>query len=458
MTQKENDRLELLLIDAVRNLQPKEAIDSDDHRYVICSKVRGEEGIEVTKIEEAILRAIKADSKPKTYLFSGHSGSGKSTELKSLEKSLARKKLFTIKIDAMESLDIQDPNYIDILFAVATQMEKCMREASMPLSAKLMNNVKSWFDEVIYENSTDRNISAGLETGVEASVNLPFIAKLMAKLSGQLKYSSNERKTIRKRLEPAISELMNYINAMVGEAEKKLKAKKFLGLVIIYDNLEKIKLSYPEGNSGHSTHETIFIDNAHHLSGIHCHKIYTVPLNLLYSVEHARMVQLYDETYVLPMIKVCKDRSRNVSSDGMSVFLEVAKKRLKVDEIFTDEELIKEIALFSGGNVREFIRMLLYMVETAKLEALPFKKEDIQFTFRRIIRDYETSPTDDDFQLLAQIYKNFAISNDPDHFRLLYNHCVLAYVNGEVWYDVHPALREVRKFKQALETLNNREK
>lgn len=51
---------------------------------------------------EAILKACKANSKPKTYLFSGHNGSGKSTELKTLEKTLNQKNLFTIKIDALE--------------------------------------------------------------------------------------------------------------------------------------------------------------------------------------------------------------------------------------------------------------------------------------------------------------------------------------------------------------------
>ena len=119
LTKAEIEKLENLLIEATGKLDPAEAIDESDPRYVNCAHVRGEEGIMVTKIGEAILKACKAGSKPKTYLFSGHNGSGKSTELKSLEKNLNKKNLFIIKIDALENLDLEDPNYIDILFAIA---------------------------------------------------------------------------------------------------------------------------------------------------------------------------------------------------------------------------------------------------------------------------------------------------------------------------------------------------
>lgn len=458
LTKAEIEKLENLLIEATGKLDPAEAIDESDPRYVNCAHVRGEEGIMVTKIGEAILKACKAGSKPKTYLFSGHNGSGKSTELKSLEKNLNKKNLFIIKIDALENLDLEDPNYIDILFAIASEIERQMREKNMPLSQKLMDNIKNWFSEVVYEKNTEEQIAAGAEAGVEMAAKVPIIGKLFAKLMGQLKYSSNERKTIRQKIEPSVSQLMGFINNMVIEAETILKDKKYLGMVIIYDNLEKMKLAFPGGNSNtysRSTHETIFIDNYHHLTGIRCHKIYTVPLSLVYSINHTRLGQLYDEAYVLPMIKVCETRSRTSHEEGIGILLQVARKRMDTERLFESSDLIKKIASFSGGNVREFIRILRYLVESALPEDIPFKEKDIQFTFRRIIRDYETSPSDRDFELLARVYLNFSISNDNEHFRMLNNHFIFAYVNGNTWYDVHPALQEVLKFKDALQKIES---
>jgi energy-coupling factor transporter ATP-binding protein EcfA2 len=461
LKQKEKDKGEHLLIEAARNLDPAEPIDSSDPRYVDCAEVRGEEGILVTKIDEAILKASKAESKPKTYLFSGHNGSGKSTELKTLEKTLVEKKLFTIKIDAQDTLDLEDPNYIDILFAIASEIEGQMRKKKMPLPKNLMNSIENWFYEVTTEKTTDKKLSAGVEAGVDASLKVPLIAKLFAKVMGQLKYSTNERKKLRRKIEPSVIQLTNFINNMVSQSEKILTKKGYLGMVIIYDNLEKMKLAYPVSNEtgeSRSTHEIVFIDNYHHLTGIRCHKIYTVPLSLVYSIHHTRLGQLYDDSYVLPMIKVCKTRSRNRDEKGIDTLLQVAQKRMDIDPVFESTELIKKIALFSGGNVREFIRILRYLVEPALPGDLPFTEKDIRFTFRRIIRDYETSPSDKDFELLARVYTNFSISNDRDHFRMLNNHFIFAYVDGETWYDVHPALQEISKFKAALQRLKEKEK
>ncbi|MCI0471938.1 MAG: hypothetical protein L0Y73_09780, partial [Candidatus Aminicenantes bacterium] len=380
LTQKEKDELERLLIDAVRNLDPAEAIDRSDPRYVDCAAVRGEEGILVTQIQQTILIALKSGSKPRTLLFSGHNGSGKSTELKSLEKALSGDKLLTIMIDAQEELDLEDPNYIDILFSIAVEIERQMREKQMPLPQSLMKRIEEWFDEIEIVKTVDKETKGEIEAGVEAKAKLPIIAKLFARVKGQLKYSSNERKTIRQKIEPSISQLMNSINSMVAEAETILKNKGYKGLVIIYDNLEKMKLAYLGGNEigqGRSTHESIFIDNSHNLSGIRCHKIYTVPLSLLYSINHTRLGQLYDDSYVLPMIKVCKTRSRKRDEKGIAAMLEVARKRLDVDRLFESVDLISKIALFSGGNVREFIRILRFLLETAQAGNIPLKNEDI---------------------------------------------------------------------------------
>lgn len=461
MTQKERDRLEELLIDATRKLDPTEAIDVSDERYVDCMAVRGEEGLQVTKIDETILRACKAGSNPKTYLFSGYNGSGKSTELKTLANALDREKLFTITINAVEAIDLEDPNYIDILFSMATEIEKHMKKNGWKLSKKLMKDISNWFNEVTLVQEVDKSISTGVGGTAEAGAKIPLIGALLAKFQVQLKYSSNERKTIRKKLEPAVSQLMGFINKMVMEAEKKIKQKGYLGLVIIYDNLEKMKLAYYGGNKnseGRSTHEIIFLDNAHHLSGILCHKIYTVPLSLLYSMHRTRLEQLYDEQFVLPMIKVCRTRSRDHSQEGIDIFSRIAEKRLDVGQIFKDKALIKDIALFSGGNVRDFIRLLKSMVEAVKPEELPLTEKNVQFTFRRKIRNYEIAPSEEEFELLAHVYNTFSISNDSAHYRMLNNHLILAYINGGTWYDVHPALQKVLKFEQALQKLNHPEK
>lgn len=179
MTKKEADKLGKLLIDAIRNLDPKKAIDNTDPRYIDCMSVRGEEGAVVKHIDTIILNACKAGSKPKTYLFSGHNGSGKSTELKSIQKALMDKKLFTIKIDANEMLDLEDPNYIDILFSIASGIERQMDNAKMPLPKQTVAEIEKWSSETIYENATDSGKSMDLGAGLKMDSSIPFLGGLM---------------------------------------------------------------------------------------------------------------------------------------------------------------------------------------------------------------------------------------------------------------------------------------
>lgn len=175
MTKKEADKLEKLLIDSIRNLDPKEAIDNTDPRYIDFMSVRGEEGAVVKHFDTIILNACKAGSKPKTYLFSGHNGSGKSTELKSIQKALIDKKLFTIKIDANEMLNLEDPNYIDILFSITSGIERHMDNAKMPLPNQTVAEIEKWSSETIYENATDSGKSMDLGAGLKMDSSIPFL-------------------------------------------------------------------------------------------------------------------------------------------------------------------------------------------------------------------------------------------------------------------------------------------
>jgi hypothetical protein len=455
LTRDEKIKREEALIHAVKNLDPTESIDSTDPRYVDCVDVRGEEGKLIKEIGAKIHRAFKAGRKPFTLLFSGHNGSGKSTELRTLQNELEEKNLFPIKINALEVIDVDDPGYIDILFTIAVEIERQLREKNMPLPEDLVDNITGWFGEVIYEKTSANEIAGEIKAGVDMKINIPLISKLFAHISGRLKTSSNQRKIIRRKLDPRVSQLMGLINLMITQAEAVLQKNNYLGMVIIYDNLEKMKLAYVGSKeSPKTTHETIFIDNYHNLTGLLCHKIYTIPLALLYSHHHTRLVSLYDADYVLPMVKVCKTRSRKPDMPGIRKLIDIAKRRMDTNEFFKSESLLNDIALFSGGNVREFIRILGYLVDAAKPEDLPLTSQNVNFTFRRVTRDFDTAPSDEDVEKLVKVYQTFAISNDIDHYRMINNHFILAYINGEPWYDVNPAMQQVDKFKKTLAKLS----
>jgi hypothetical protein len=61
---------------------------------------------------------------------------------------------------------------------------------------------------------------------------------------------------------------------------------------------------------------------------------------------------------------------------------------------------------------------------------------------------------DEHFNLLANVAKNKQVRNDTQHQAMLYNLSVLEYMNGDRWCDVHPAVRVLPEFKDALNKLS----
>lgn len=150
------------------------------------------------------------------------------------------------------------------------------------------------------------------------------------------------------------------------------------------------------------------------------------------------------------MIKV-KDEDGSICKEGIDLLCDVAKKRIDVKTLF-EEGAIDHLAEKSGGMLRDFIRLLAYAIEMAQAKGVktPINQKLAEQAFRRLVNEYGRMVPDEHFNLLAKVAKYKKARNDSDHQSMLYNLSILEYMNGDRWFDVHPAIRELSEFKDAF--------
>jgi hypothetical protein len=119
--------------------------------------------------------------------------------------------------------------------------------------------------------------------------------------------------------------------------------------------------------------------------------------------------------------------------------------RRRVAETLLDPEAMEALVEASGGLLRELIRLARLSVILARrrrdARILPGDvagaMREAQNTFRRILKL-------EDYRHLRKVQERKSLDDLPEEVanRLLHNLSILEY-DGETWWDVHPAVREL---------------
>jgi len=326
---------------AFLRFNPKQAITKESSYYVNCDEVRGDEG---RKIAFKIAEKIEISNAPgESYahcLFTGHVGSGKSSEILNAKEILEQDYQYhVIYLNALEMLDINDVYPTDLLFTIA---QKVYENKELDLPKKLLDNVERWFAEVIRETSLEEDFKEQIEAGAEMDAGIPWLGKLFARFSGQISKGGARRELIRRQLEKNVSELLRKVNDMLNAAERTLKSRK-KGLVLIIDELEKMVSSYLSDDNERRD-MLLFVNNNHLLTDLQCHLVCTVPIFLINSKSRTRLERSFDTIFELPVIKV-KQKSPDAEWEpGIQTLMQIANQRL---EGFSH---LEDLALFGGDE------------------------------------------------------------------------------------------------------------
>lgn len=415
-----------------QSFSPDLALKSHDPRYVDFSEVRGTDGLLDDMVEK-----IRLSNSPVTMLLSSLSGSGKTTELYRLSEKLSGRLLVSgqpeylvVQTDAFEAVDLADVDAVDVVLAIVGEIVKKCADHGLKF---VPNRFSSFFKDIKELFFSEVNIK-----------ELEFDS-LIGKVKAEIKTNPGNRTLIRNHLKSRSEGFLEAVNEIISEANERLEALGCGGLVVIFDNLEKI-IPIPVPGRG-TSHDSLFIDGSYLLRGLKCHKIYTIASSVVLT-QGGRLQDLYGEDALrLPMIPVFSRDGQRFEA-GISRLIEAVQKRVANagatmygdGGTFDLPETVENLCIASGGYLRGLMALFRVALQATKTLPLTGTIIDVAISNQRSSRlltvDKASVP------LLQQINRVSFIEQDERHQRFLENHLVFLYEDRlGPWYDINPVLR-----------------
>jgi hypothetical protein len=422
------------LLEAYQAADPR-PLASGDPYFVDLTVARA------SKATEHLKRMITncAEGRFSATAFSGHRGSGKSTELRRLEQELAGSH-YTLYLDVNDFLDAADLDYTDLFLLVSRALLDKLREGGVAIDAGLLKAVEQWFMTVTKETEESVKLSAGVSTEAKAGVEIPFIARLMAKLTADVKAGSSRKVGTRIELDRYFSGLLNNTNLLLV-SEALTRAGRPSQILILVDNLDRV----PPKKA-----DDLFFAHGSQLQDLNCHVVYTISIDTCYS--HKGIANAFPNHAILPNVKLRAGRTDLAPrKEAITALGEIVEKRINVDKLFADAKSVETLIAQSGGSVRQLIRLLREAVlssQARRIELMDAKSVDEAAQALRL--DFERILSADDYKRLAEVSISKRIQKDEDHMRSLSNLAVLEYNGTDLWHDVNPLIESIDAFKEAL--------
>ena len=403
---------------------PLKAEDTD--LYVDLDDVRGSSGL-VNKLA----RTIELSETTTTQLLAGHIGSGKSTELRLLQKQLQDEGYFVVFCQIIEDIDERDVDFPDVLLSM-------MRQMASQVEKRTEIDLKPGYFQQRFEEVNEL---------LKSKVDLSDLVNGLFNLSSAIKSSPNTRKKIREIFDPKTNDWLSAANDIIGKAVLELSKNKYNGLVIIVDDLDKVSVEkLPEQQP--SVAERLFLERHVQLTGFQCHIVYTLPLPLVYSCRERDIASLYklDAPPVVPMTKVV-DKDCKKYKKGFDNFISIIDKRLAkanaTASLFENNRIRDKVIKYSAGQPRQ---LMILIRESIIAGSVPIKDDYVENIARKIRHSYERQLRQEHWAIIEQVRQDNRLDRNADNdalcMELLANRAILYYLNEEQWYGLNPLLPE----------------
>jgi hypothetical protein len=331
-------------------------------------------------------------------------------------------------------LDLEDVEPEDLVFQIVRQLAADLKNVGFELGAHRFAN---WFDRLRALLSRQIQLDE-IQVGTD-----PLIFTFTA--NNLLGARQEFRRILRGQL-PTLYDLVN--NELLTSARLWLANPDhgcYDDILIIVDQTDRI----PESTLNyHTNHEQIFIRRAGTLRALNCDVLYTLPIELAYSLEGQGKIPDIFGTPIrkLPVIPIV-DRQGHRRDAAHDTLVRIAERRvnavgLRLGEVFTSTNLLDETVQASGGHVRNlfvFLRTMLHWVED-----LPIDRDVVKRSLRRAAADSALALDSRYWTVLDNVHQTKQPANmqDATWYRLLRDLYILVYQeSGGYWYDRNPILK-----------------
>jgi len=302
-----------------------------------------------------------------------------------------------------------------------------------------VSKLKSFYDWFKEHTKVEESMVAG---GVKGEINLFGIIKF------NLQNDASTREALKTKFLRNPRELIDTINLIASEVEATVGKN----IVVFIDDIDKLDLSQID---------EIFHKNIKLLTQPRLSIIYSIPIATIRDGTLKKHIE--DETgnriFIMPVSKLyAKGESHQSHPKPVLIvkekLLEILEKRIDLN--LFELEVLETIALFSGGVIRELIRIAqecfrLMLTRLRQMQNLPENQAEMKVD-RAIVQealdilrnDMSITLSKSEREILKQTYENYR-PDDPkqqEFLDLLHNIYAIEYRNKNTWYDLHPLITD----------------
>lgn len=333
---------------AIRVTQSDFDIALHDALYVPLDEVRSTEQFARIRFYLDIEgdRIAENSEGSKKILFYGHTGSGKSTELKKLHHEFHQPKLyFSVFASVVDDMDVFAFEKEDLFVLLLTKLVERIEAENIVFDRSDLDRLaKDWVtsDTALVDELKQ---SYGFDASVEASVGASFWKLLSAKAGLKTLFSAENKttKTIRAKIKINPNGLVNQMNVIFLRLRRALEQyDKGQDILFILDGTERLR------GEKYDVFLDTFIRGANLIHALGANLIISVPIDARYDLRAFAGANQYALDFTLPMVEM--------TDQSLPIFEKIVSTRVHADTFF-EPGVLRYCAQFSGGNPRQLLRI-----------------------------------------------------------------------------------------------------
>lgn len=373
--------------------------------------------LEVKKLKHFCLGSTNPYAK---ILFSGHNGSGKTTEINHLVAlSEIQQKFEVIRINLAEDVGTQDLNFIDFIFEImATIVLHLGKNHSQDLEKDSTEFLNPLHD---YCCSAGGLLEPIHEVAVTASEKLKDLAKQAVKGQHIFKTGTYTKEELRDKLEPFLAELIECINVAIQGIHHMIAPKQ---LLLIIDDLDKIDSQCVK---------QIFVQCLEVIFSLCARVIFVLPIALTVSPDFSRVRNRADTSFTLGVLNPL-DKNVNIAKQSIQTLKQLVLKR--AEECLFEKGALDALIKKSGGILKDLFCLLINASLNAVIEhpeTTTISVHDVWKSCLNLQREYvRLIESAAHYDYLKVVYETPWKTFDYELLmNLLQNSLVIEYSNGE---------------------------
>lgn len=374
-------------------------------------------------VENIRQRLLNGSYDTKVFLC-GHVGSGKSTELNRLAVDSEILSDFSVVMLRFEEQEWATLDSSQVLFRIAGAIYARFKDR---LERYDNNELSKGLKEL-----NDRLFTAMGWRANEGSVSLE-LNLLAVKVKQELKLSEKSRTMFREFGETQQSLLQDVLAKLINAVEDALATDQEPPLLVLADDMDKVR--------GVEQQKEMFDKNLAALTAPPVRIVYTLPTGVFFGENRADVRQNVEYLYpvrVLNKAPASFNPEEAYTDERIGFFETLVHHRVEEDLI--SPAAIRLAAIYSGGVLRDFFRLLREGIRLSLFNKLDVLDEELM---RYAVDDARLRESAGiyaiDYEALVFVHKNNDLRTQDDR-RYLDTSRVLECYNGSVWFETTPLL------------------